>query len=671
MPTYTSYIENALKLNYKKLEIIKFGTLNEKSEKIKENISNFNIELKEHQKSLIFAALQLEKSSHTPCSPTNEINYQTNIGIIGDKVGSGKSIGILGLISLKPTLEEYIFPNEYIVQEGWGIISFIKQSNKKIINSNIILVPHTIINQWEKYILKFTKLSYLKINTTKSCNISCENLEKATIVLVSNNFFPNFVNHLELLYDKKQFIFDRFIIDEADNIKFGVNISVKSKFTWFITSSIENLLFPSGCYCVKKNYSHINFNNNIDLNNNMEDEHSEHIYIDSEIKYIHNKGLNFKNFIRNLFEKISNSTTDIIPIMKSIFLKHNDNYIVDCFNLPNINYFIYKCLTPYNIGFLENISNSDYINNIKTELMIYINANDISILKEKLGFKVESSENISIMITSNLRKNLENEQKHYNYIQSLDIEQSDKIERLLKISNKITDLENSINHVLERVDIDRNKICPICCDNLSKPICSVNCCHRLFCLSCITKYFNTKPNKVGDCPFCRKIIGYEGITIMDNSVIKENTDKNNLLSKEDRLIALITKNKEKKWLLFSEFDATFNTLLEKLSLSGISFSKICGTVSHIDNVINNFNNGLINVLLLNALNFGMGLNLEMATDVLIYHKLSNEIEKQVIGRAQRPGRMNQLNVHFLCHNNELEYYKNTQINNTNVIIIEQ
>ena len=113
----------------------------------------------------------------------------------------------------------------------------------------------------------------------------------------------------------------------------------------------------------------------------------------------------------------------------------------------------------------------------------------------------------------------------------------------------------------------------------------------------------------------------------------------------------------KKWLIFSSFDGSFDILIKKLIENGITFSKICGTVSHIERVINDFKNGSINVLLLNALHFGMGLNLEMATDILIYHQLKPEIENQVVGRAQRPGRVDTLRIHMLCHENEYNLYK--------------
>ena len=66
-----------------------------------------------------------------------------------------------------------------------------------------------------------------------------------------------------------------------------------------------------------------------------------------------------------------------------------------------------------------------------------------------------------------------------------------------------------------------------------------------------------------------------------------------------------------------------------------------------------YKNGSLNILLLNSNNFGTGLNLEMTTDIIFYHKMKKDIEQQVIGRAQRFGRPNKLNVHFLYYDNEL------------------
>ena len=58
--------------------------------------------------------------------------------------------------------------------------------------------------------------------------------------------------------------------------------------------------------------------------------------------------------------------------------------------------------------------------------------------------------------------------------------------------------------------------------------------------------------------------------------------------------------------------------------------------------------------MLNAQFFGAGMNLQMATDIIMYHRFTKEMEEQIIGRAQRLGRsINEpLNVYYLLHDNE-------------------
>ena len=63
--------------------------------------------------------------------------------------------------------------------------------------------------------------------------------------------------------------------------------------------------------------------------------------------------------------------------------------------------------------------------------------------------------------------------------------------------------------------------------------------------------------------------------------------------------------------------------------------------------------------------FGCGLNLQITTDILFLHKTEHELQSQIIGRAQRPGRKNKLAVWFLMHENE-HYFKEK-----NIDIIEQ
>ena len=47
------------------------------------------------------------------------------------------------------------------------------------------------------------------------------------------------------------------------------------------------------------------------------------------------------------------------------------------------------------------------------------------------------------------------------------------------------------------------------------------------------------------------------------------------------------------------------------------------------------------------------LNLETTTAIIFYHKMGDPMTKQVIGRAQRPGRTSPLNIWRLCYDNEI------------------
>ena len=42
----------------------------------------------------------------------------------------------------------------------------------------------------------------------------------------------------------------------------------------------------------------------------------------------------------------------------------------------------------------------------------------------------------------------------------------------------------------------------------------------------------------------------------------------------------------------------------------------------------------------------------MSSDIIIYHKMTSDLEKQVIGRGQRLGRTEPLTIHKLCYENE-------------------
>ena len=65
-------------------------------------------------------------------------------------------------------------------------------------------------------------------------------------------------------------------------------------------------------------------------------------------------------------------------------------------------------------------------------------------------------------------------------------------------------------------------------------------------------------------------------------------------------------------------------------------------------IIDNYVNGDLNILMLNSKYNGAGINLPTTTDIIIYHRLNKELEKQVVGRALRLGRP--LDSKLVIHN---------------------
>lgn len=72
----------------------------------------------------------------------------------------------------------------------------------------------------------------------------------------------------------------------------------------------------------------------------------------------------------------------------------------------------------------------------------------------------------------------------------------------------------------------------------------------------------------------------------------------------------------------------------------------------IGKILRDFEKKTIKVLFLNSKTMGAGMNLQTATHVILLHKMMDEEEKQILGRAYRMGRREPLHVYQLLHERE-------------------
>jgi hypothetical protein len=281
-----------------------------------------------------------------------------------------------------------------------------------------------------------------------------------------------------------------------------------------------------------------------------------------------------------------------------------------------------------------------------------------------------------------------------------------------KYEGELHKTNTRIESIEERITNVDKKECTICLSPPENPA-MVPCCHNMFCLECLTDLTNTG-NSNGDdfkCPMCREKCNMSRLVVVDDKLATTSKEKiqeqkdSGLKSKLDNIIEIIkgtdsdttplitpitiktkgkvkTKSKAKtesissdtplstpfvhtmidndqivqkdrKFLIFTQFDNTFKEIEEKLETSSIISQRLIGTGAYISKTVERFNSGETKVLMLNAKHYGAGLNLQTCTDIIIYHKMTDEMEQQLVGRGQRLGRTSQLRVHRLCYDHEL------------------
>jgi len=129
--------------------------------------------LKMHQCTTLHYMIGLEKMkydvktiSNTSNSTENNIvahtQHYTNIGILSDQVGAGKSYCIMGLINELKSIKPIDLPFRRIDIGSSNITP--KKINK--LDTNILLVPHSLIGQWSKY-LENSGLKYYVVQKAK------------------------------------------------------------------------------------------------------------------------------------------------------------------------------------------------------------------------------------------------------------------------------------------------------------------------------------------------------------------------------------------------------------------------------------------------------------------------------------------------------------------------
>jgi len=612
--------------------------------------------LRPHQLTLLEAARALEQKANIEMISLAEPQMLTRYGVIADRVGAGKSLVALSLIrdapvqqaqfsckeggsarilSLKhmPAVQE--FRNEWTDLSGEAIRAVMVPhpivTRRWHTTASLLIVPHNVVSQWEQYIKEQTTLSALIIKKTKDCDYDkprfLHSIYTAELIVVSCTMLRKFIGAISVHGPEfRNVVWSRLFIDEADTVTCSLRMGdVNARFTWFITGSWLNMLFPRGL----QTYT---------IQNLAED-----------IRKMIGDG--YVSGVTSSLNIVANTLSDSRdPRFAALILRNRAEWIDTSLLVPTIVHDTVLCKAPANVGMLRGF--------VSAAALEALHAGDTEGALAAMGIKATSKESVAEAVTASLRGELKQAQKLLAFKRDMEYSTvAAKKEAITKGEAKVERLAEQLASLEERIAAAANgELCPICYDT-PRTTTLTPCCRQAFCLSCICECVATKPI----CPMCRQAIpGPKSLLVIgsDGSGDSEGVENQEdpVPTKGAALLNLLSASTaDQRFLVFSAHEASFKGLRELLAARDIRCELLQGTGARVDRLRRQFRDGTVRVLCMNARHVGAGINLEAATHVVLYHRMNVELERQVVGRAVRFERAAELRVVHLVHEQETSY----------------
>ena len=649
--------------------------------KIIQQPTNIKLELKNYQKTMIYEMFLREQKQGFFINRYNFL--ATNIGILGEKVGSGKTFITLGLIAFKKKHRFYYPENpasyiryqviknklklntetnredfikeiiKYIPSycEGFNILDdfYLKRPNNlylqedveyktiKNIPTNLIILPHNLIRQWKHDIDTHTDLTYCFISSVRELRKikkdGIESLSKYDIVLCNASKYNDFV---EL---SKGYRWERVFFDEAHSINIPKSKFIYAKFYWFITATYKSIVSRHNTGFLRTLFH--NYARRLNQNN---------IYNFNKFILVTDPNCVEKEFILPSPKKHYHISK------KPLWIKTIENSLDNEF--PNMKEMMYAELKDdiknYLINFGIVSSMTEFQN--KHVVLIYIRW-----LKNREIWQFRRAQ----IYEDNLQQFLLNEEIRLYWGRRYNRELQRKRQLIAKYNNRAIEYVNKRLAIIEK--IKELNLCSICIEPLKKsnnnlvPYYFTSCTNDLkhkICIQCKSKLreFQSQYAWANECHLC-----CEGqlniINQKHNMIINSNENEPHINTKLEHVYKLLNDN-NRKFLVFSNFSSLFNKYLKNFKSNNIKYGILKGNNNVINKRLRDFKSGKTRILLLNGKHYGSGLNLQDASDIIITHKISKDVETQVVGRANRMGRKGELNIHYIIFDNELESTSN-------------
>jgi hypothetical protein len=410
---------------------------------IAEQPSDINITLKRHQLTLLAKARNLEQEKQINQDTVSiDLSYiTTKIGVLCDQPGSGKSYVLLSLVQDdRPPIDT---PN--VLSYGQGLIIKSSVDYTPVINTNLLVIPHNLINQWTSYVQTFNpNLEVFFISRMAHIHKLKElNITSYRLLVVTCSYYNDLCKYI----DGMSYMLRRVFYDEVDSMNIPACNQIKAAFYWFVTASYGNLIYPRG----------------------------HHKYDSNERRYISiATGLHNSGFIKNIFYELTHKFKSSDSLIR-LFIKNTSEYVQESLQLPPLIINKIQCVNKAIIDVLSGI--------VDNNIMGYLNVNDIKSAIQYINPKCTNEDNIINTLISKSQKQLENLNLRLEYTNLMNYETpEEKEEDIKKIKEKIEYENKKIEAI--KLRIKESDICAICYDEIQNKTVTT-CCSNSCCFKCL------------------------------------------------------------------------------------------------------------------------------------------------------------------------------------------
>ncbi|WIA10866.1 hypothetical protein OEZ85_011032 [Tetradesmus obliquus] len=529
------------------------------------------LQLRAYQKAEVALMDRMEAGEY---SPRPGVYLHTSFGILGTKVGAGKTVTLSALIMSTHSVDPLSRLRQAVTFGTNALVvrrTITHPPGQTYSPCSLIVVPHGLESQWERELRAAGIVDYCKHSTFRPEAAAC--LVTATKLAAFHAQHP--CVH-----------FKRLIIDEADTIAIKCQPAIQASFTWFVTATYQFL----DCWRVTS---------------------SRPIY--------------FRCF--RFFAATNLELGDIV-------VSSHDSWVDECNDLPPVESQTLICAMPAYMNIVMGSSLSASI----TEMLT---AGDVEGAILAMGGDAQNEHDIVGVMTARITQDIQRLEAKAAYMQQIG-----HTSGAMLAQQSAQSKQQQLQGIQERLaKFKEEGMCAICMTDLADVGSHVvtSCCSHLFCGPCLMRW----RCRVATCPMCRA--PSYNITLIKEATAAQlpTAAARPPKAKEEALLDIIQNKPEGKFIVFSNYDRTFDAMHAMLCRHGITCRVLKGTPATFRKILADHESGRIKVLLMNSRFDGSGHSMQWVTDAVTYHRLLPEVLAQVTGRGMRPGRTAPLHMHHL------------------------